>query len=332
MSTGLLNPGYTQSNQKIENTTTSVSYYYHLTTNFYTDNVDMDAICISEFGADASLADWTNVKIWIASLPDGMNSFYSESGMSVGGICYLKWNGVLYNGSRHYFIQQFNSYPSGFLVHDSYLTLYLGSWSGMNIQLLAQVPSVSVPVNMTSFSSLRIPNGIKLTWTTETEQNNSGFKLTRSINNSAFEEIAFVEGKGTTNENQSYSFFDLSKKINSNQKVIYRMFQVDFDGKITFAGMTETENSEQESFIFSPNYPNPFNPVTTIDFSIPKSGNVNIKIYDIMGREVQSIMKDDLSKGFHSVLLSASNLSSGHYFCSLIYNGKTYTRKITVKK
>lgn len=331
---GLLNPVFSQPLQKNGQTSTTISYYYHLTTGSYLENADMEAVCVSEFGVGASLADWANVKNWISGLPDGMTSFYAASGMLVAGICYLQWNGVRYaSGGRHYFIQQFNSgAPGGFLVHDSYLSLYLGSWYGMVIQVMAQVPEATVPVNMSSFKAFRTSEGVRLLWTTETERNNSGFSLTRSVNNSVFEDLTFIAGQGTTTDKHFYSYFDMMDGITPSEKVSYRMYQVDFDGKVTFAGMTEAGYSDENTYILSPNYPNPFNPVTTIKFSIPQKGMVTLSVFDLMGREVKTLISSEQNAGFHTIVLNGSDLSSGSYFIRLSFGGKSVVRQVVLMK
>jgi hypothetical protein len=71
------------------------------------------------------------------------------------------------------------------------------------------------------------------------------------------------------------------------------------------------------SFQLSQNYPNPFNPVTTIEFSIPKSSNVSLKIYDVLGNQVMNVMNEFKPAGNYSVNIDASKLSSGIYFYTL---------------
>ena len=68
------------------------------------------------------------------------------------------------------------------------------------------------------------------------------------------------------------------------------------------------------SYYLSQNYPNPFNPLTTINYSIAKAGNVEIKVYDLLGREVAALVNDFKQAGSYQVTLNAVNLSSGVYF------------------
>jgi hypothetical protein len=80
------------------------------------------------------------------------------------------------------------------------------------------------------------------------------------------------------------------------------------------------------------NYPNPFNPTTKIDFSITKSGNVRLKIYDILGKEVASVIDKEMNAGSYTVDFNASSLSSGTYFYKLTSGSFTQTRRMTLVK
>ncbi|MBP9191507.1 MAG: T9SS type A sorting domain-containing protein, partial [Ignavibacteria bacterium] len=70
------------------------------------------------------------------------------------------------------------------------------------------------------------------------------------------------------------------------------------------------------------NIPNPFNPETVISYNIPESGNVLMKVYNMQGREVATLINENQGKGNYSRTFNAGYLSSGVYFYSLIANGK----------
>jgi hypothetical protein len=86
------------------------------------------------------------------------------------------------------------------------------------------------------------------------------------------------------------------------------------------------------SFSLSQNYPNPFNPTTKIKFDIAKSGDVNIIVYDVKGREVQTLVKERLQPGTYETSFDGSKLNSGVYFYKLITNGYTETKKMLLVK
>ena len=76
-----------------------------------------------------------------------------------------------------------------------------------------------------------------------------------------------------------------------------------------------------ESFSLSQNYPNPFNPSTTISFSIPKTGFVTLKVFDVNGREVKSLISENMNAGKYEVNANYSELNSGVYFYKLNVSG-----------
>ena len=77
-----------------------------------------------------------------------------------------------------------------------------------------------------------------------------------------------------------------------------------------------------------PNYPNPFNPSTTISFEIRQAGRVTLKVYDVQGREVAAIVNGTLPAGFHSLAFDGSGLASGMYFYRLVAGSFIQTRKM----
>jgi hypothetical protein len=85
------------------------------------------------------------------------------------------------------------------------------------------------------------------------------------------------------------------------------------------------------------NYPNPFNPTTKFGFDVPKSGNsstehVQIKVYDLLGKEAATIVNEELAPGTYEYEWDASNLSSGVYFYTLKTNNFEATRKLVLNK
>ncbi len=80
------------------------------------------------------------------------------------------------------------------------------------------------------------------------------------------------------------------------------------------------------------NYPNPFNPTTNIKYAVPKDGNVSLKIYDVLGNEVSTIVDGFMKAGVYNAEFNGANLASGVYFYTLKTNDYTATRKMAMVK
>ncbi len=80
------------------------------------------------------------------------------------------------------------------------------------------------------------------------------------------------------------------------------------------------------------NHPNPFNPVTTIQFGLPEPARVTMKLYDAAGREVRTLVDERMEAGYHRTVVEASGLSSGVYFCRMVSGSFVDTRKMVLLK
>ena len=187
---------------------------------------------------------------------------------------------------------------------------------------------VIVPVELTSFSASSDKNDIILTWNTATEVNNQGFEIQRKTAGE-FERVGFVEGKGTTTEMQNYLFRDKDLLSGSYS---YRLKQMDFDGSFAYSDEVEIEIDQPSVFYLGQNYPNPFNPSTNIKYSIPADGNVTLKVYDILGTEVSTLVNEYQQAGTFDVVFKGSNLASGVYYYQLTSGELTSTKKLMLTK
>ena len=187
---------------------------------------------------------------------------------------------------------------------------------------------VIVPVELTSFTANTDKNDVILTWNTATEVNNQGFEIQRKTS-SEYERVGFVEGKGTTTEVQNYFFRD--KDLLSGAYT-YRLKQMDFDGSFAYSDEVEIEIDQPSVFYLGQNYPNPFNPSTNIKYSIPADGIVTLKVYDILGKEVSTLVNEYQQAGTFDVVFEGSNLASGVYYYQLITADLTATKKLMLTK
>jgi hypothetical protein len=94
----------------------------------------------------------------------------------------------------------------------------------------------------------------------------------------------------------------------------------------------EEEEVLPAEYWFGPNHPNPFNPVTTLEFSIPARGHVTMNLYDVNGRLVMTAVDEDLDRGRYQRVLDAQGISSGVYFCRMVAGRFVVTRKLVLLK
>jgi hypothetical protein len=187
-----------------------------------------------------------------------------------------------------------------------------------------------VPVEFASFSASKINKKINLVWETVTEVNNYGFDIERrQVGSSNWAKIAFVQGNGTSNIEHTYSYTDKSVSSGS---YIYRLKQIDNDGTYKYSQETEVTVETPGSYALNQNYPNPFNPSTVIRYSLPVTGAVSLKVYDVLGKTVATLVHETKEAGRYSVVWDASKLSSGTYFYKLISGTYTCTKKLLMIK
>ena len=187
----------------------------------------------------------------------------------------------------------------------------------------------TVPVELVSFTGKIKEGEAELNWETATEVNNYGFEVQRSMDNISWNNMGFVPGNGNSNAPKYYSFIDKSIPGGT---IYYRLKQQDTDGKITFSSEVKLYNNIPSMVSLSQNYPNPFNPVSTIEYSLPTAGFVSLKVYDILGREVTTLVNEKQSQGKHLVKFNGNKLASGVYFYVLTANDIVLSKKMNLLK
>ncbi|MEN8193314.1 MAG: T9SS type A sorting domain-containing protein, partial [Bacteroidota bacterium] len=189
--------------------------------------------------------------------------------------------------------------------------------------------STPVPVELTSFTAILSNNQVHLIWETATEINNYGFNIEKCIDGKNWKKIGFVEGHGNSNSPKSYSFID--KEIIS-AKVQYRLKQIDTDGSFEYSNVIDVNSSSLKAYTISQNYPNPFNPSTKINYSIQKQTHVSLKVFDVLGREVATLVNKEQPAGNYEVVFDASSVSrrmtSGVYFYRITAGNFVDTKKM----
>lgn len=221
-----------------------------------------------------------------------------------------------------------------------YFTLYARSsdetpvFSASNMTVSATTESSSLPVELSYFSY----SNQLLRWETKSEKNNFGWEVEKktgktgdSSQNTEWTKIGFVAGKGTTTEKQAYQF-----PVNKNQPFIgtiqYRLKQIDSDGKFSYSNIVSVENKISSAFTLGQNYPNPFNPKTMISFELPEDSYIELKVFDLLGREIRNIATGNQKSGIYQVEFDGENLSSGVYIYQLKAGNQVVSKKMFLMK
>jgi hypothetical protein len=186
-----------------------------------------------------------------------------------------------------------------------------------------------VPVELSSFTADVQEDKILLNWVTSTETNNLGFEIQRRANDYSWTKLGFIDGRGTTTEKSIYSFID---KNPIDGKSYYRLKQIDLDGSFKIFNSVQVDFATINDFSLGQNYPNPFNPITDINFSLAKSGTVTLKVFNVLGSEVATLVDDFMEAGKHTIQFNAKSLTSGIYFYTIKSNTFTSTRKMILMK
>ncbi len=195
-----------------------------------------------------------------------------------------------------------------------------------------------LPVELSSFTGSATAAGVNLRWTTQSELNNAGFAVFRNgVEIASYRFSPALRGKGTTTGATNYAFLDAGVEVG--QRYTYRLRSFDLDGTIHDYPQTVSvevrEPISQRVFNYdlSQNFPNPFNPTTSIKYSIREAGNVSLKVYDLLGREVLTLVNQVQAPGEYQVSFDASSLTaSGMYIYRLQSGNFTRTMKMLLVK
>ena len=259
---------------------------------------------------------WFNFMVNMAFNPGGSQFFWSQ--LSSAQV-----------GSFRAFRDSINLFGTGLFTNwQSAQGSGIGGGLEANLSFALFGNSGVIPVELISFTAAAVNDKVTLNWSTATEVNNNGFQVERN-SGSGFVTVGFVNGKGTTTEVQNYSFTDAGIAAGS---YTYRLKQVDFDGSFEYSSEVEVDVLGVREYALNQNFPNPFNPSTMISFSLAVDAKVNLKVFDILGQEVMTIVNNNLSAGAHEYTFDASNFNSGVYFYRVEATGVDGQNFTSVKK
>jgi hypothetical protein len=154
------------------------------------------------------------------------------------------------------------------------------------------------------------------------------YVLERANDSNDFIEVG--EMSADNNENKIYSL--LSEKIEQPEIVYFRIKQVNKDGSVIYSDAAKVGQGIVDDLIIGQNYPNPFNPTTLIEFELLQDSDVEVKVYNLAGKEIALLHKGFLSRGVHQFIFDASGFSSGVYLYQITTPLSSQTRKMILAK
>ncbi len=173
-----------------------------------------------------------------------------------------------------------------------------------------------LPVELMSFDAIGRDGEVLLEWKTATETDCFGFHIERDgerVNQKV------IPGAGNSTTEQTYTYVD--RGLTNGVTYYYSLITVDLDGVEMVANETPVAGTPTVHmptlFALHQNYPNPFNPYTDIKYDVPKDARVTLKVYNVLGAEVASLVDADQKANFYTVRWDAKDMASGVYFCTL---------------
>ncbi len=204
--------------------------------------------------------------------------------------------------------------------------LVAGSEQNLAFELLG----LQLPVELVSFEGLVDGGQVFLQWTTASETNNAGFEVQHKTSQNDWESLALVEGAGTTLESQSYTYRVADMLLGPHT---FRLKQFDYDGTFEYSAEVNVSIDVPGTHLLSAAYPNPFNPETRFELTLATEQQVQITVFDGVGRQVQSLHDGRLAAGsVYAFSILADGLPSGVYIYQV--KGETFTesRRVLLSK
>ncbi len=190
------------------------------------------------------------------------------------------------------------------------------------IRVATSWTDIPLPVSLVYFHSSTAENNVTLNWVTEWEVNNHGFEV-------YCDEIkkGFVQGRG--NEPGTYTFLDRNVGTGTHY---YKLKQIDYNGNYEYYNLPTAVVIKAPKHFAVTTFPNPCNPTTTISYDLPEDTKVAIKIFDLLGQEVMTLLEEDQPAGYHNINFNGSDVASGIYLCRIQTTNNSVIKKITLIK
>lgn len=191
------------------------------------------------------------------------------------------------------------------------------------------ITDLQLAVELGNFEAISGTGTIDLRWNTLSESQNDHFEIIRNGNL-----LTSIESRGETPTGYEYAYTDAA--VEAGTMYTYVLWAVDINGgRHELATTSATPRPVQSvitEYALHQNYPNPFNPTTKLAFDLVESGFVSLKVYNMMGQEVATVVNSTMPAGAHSVVFNAAGLPSGTYWYRLDVNGFSAVRKMVLTK
>jgi len=190
-----------------------------------------------------------------------------------------------------------------------------------------------LPVELSMFEAKVNGTTIHLKWRTATEVSLLKFEIEKTFKtNYNWQIVGEIEAHGNSNSPKEYGLTDNLLTVGS---YLYRLKMINSDGTFEYSESIEVDVKQPDAIALNQNYPNPFNPVTKIKYQIPnRTSLVTLKVYDILGNEVATLVNEEKEPGYYQIEFDASTyrLSSGVYFYRLQAGENSFVKKLILTK
>ena len=190
-------------------------------------------------------------------------------------------------------------------------------------------PEAALPVELASLDAATEGTDVQLSWQTASETSNAGFAIERRVQDGSWSQIGFREGAGTTEQAQTYRFTDAEVPFEAEQ-VRYRLRQEDLDGTTTLSDEVTVELGAPSTAQLHAPFPNPSAQQATVRFEMPRSTDVEIAVYDVLGRRVETIVNGQVPAGREQRAVQTDRLAPGTYFIRMRMGETVQTERLTI--
>jgi hypothetical protein len=213
---------------------------------------------------------------------------------------------------------------------------------GLNIQtVLATFPLLPItyfntaqtiqplPVELLNFDAVGLQTAIHVKWATASETNNKGFDLERTTNpQDNFEKIAWIDGHGSTTNDNYYSLDD--RDVKPGVTYYYRLKQTDFNGDYEYSKIASGSIGEEVTGFAFNVIPNPYSGNTSISYTLKENSMVKIEVVNVLGQQVKELYNDNQQAGDYHYEFSAkaSGYTEGIYTVRVYINEQVFTKRI----